>query len=50
MSASDTPNSRQLVLRQVHTPERPVLGNVADDVDELERDAERLGALPLVAP
>ena len=37
----------QLVLRQVDTAERPVLGNVADDVDELKCDAERLGALPL---
>ena len=40
----------QLVLRQVDAPERPVLGHVADDVDELKGDAERLGALPLGVP
>src|SRR5204863_8926963 len=34
----------QLVLREVHAAEPPVLGDVAEDVDELERDPERLGA------
>ena len=38
----------QLVLRQIHPAELPVLANVAHDVDQLERDAERLRALRLV--
>src|SRR5207302_6018170 len=39
----------QLVLRQVHATEAPVLGDVAEDVDQLQRDAERLGALLVLA-
>ena len=34
--------TRQLVLREIDAAELPVLVDVADDVDELERDAERL--------
>src|SRR5207244_828271 len=33
----------ELVLGQIHPPELPVLADVADDVDQLERDPERLG-------
>jgi len=40
--------ARQLVLREIHPAELPVLANVAHDVDQLERDAERLSALRLV--
>src|SRR6266516_2197782 len=36
---------RELVLRQVDAAELPVLAHVANDVDQLQRDAERLGAL-----
>src|SRR5205823_12098416 len=36
------PVGRQLVLREVDPPEVPVLSHVADDVDQLERDAEHL--------
>ena len=36
------PESRELVLREIDTAELPVLVDVADDVDQLERDAERL--------
>ena len=34
----------ELVLREVDAPEAPVLGDVAHDVDLLEREPERLGA------
>ena len=34
--------TRQLVLREIDAAELPVLVDVADDVDELERDSERL--------
>ena len=40
----------QLVLRQVHAPQLPVLRHVPHDVDQLERDAELLRALRLVGP
>ncbi len=36
---------RELLLWDVHAPERPVLGHVADDVDQLQCDAERLRVL-----
>ena len=39
--------TRQLVLREIDAAELPVLVDVADDVDELERDPERL-AWPVV--
>src|SRR5262249_38182132 len=39
---------RQLVLREVDAPELPVLVDIADDVDELQRDAERLGMRSVV--
>ena len=42
--------SGQLVLRQVDAPQAPVLGDVANDVDQLEGHAQRLGALRLVRP
>src|SRR5207248_3205477 len=38
----------QFVLRQVHAAELDVLADVAHDVDQLERDPERLGPLRLV--
>src|SRR5581483_3579012 len=38
----------ELVLREVDAAELPVLGDVAHDVDQLERDPERLRALRLV--
>src|SRR4051812_24045267 len=34
---------RQLVLREVDAAELPVLVDVADDVDQLQRDPKRLG-------
>src|SRR5262249_60391310 len=40
--------ANELVLRQVDAAEDPVLGDVADDVDQLESDPERLGAMGLV--
>ncbi len=39
---------RQLVLRQVDAAESPVLAYVPHDVDELQRDAERLRALDVL--
>src|SRR3989440_4088151 len=38
----------KLVLRQVDAAEGPVLGDIANDVDQLQGDAERLGPLRLV--
>src|SRR5207247_1841150 len=38
----------ELVLRQVDAAEGPVLGDIANDVDQLQGDAERLGPLRLV--
>src|SRR5262245_52403031 len=38
----------ELLLRYVDAPEVPVLADVTHDVDQLERDAERLGPLWLV--
>ena len=34
----------ELLLREIDAPETPVLGDVAHDVDLLEREAETLGA------
>src|SRR3989440_3960231 len=38
----------ELVLGKVDAAETPILGNVANDVDQLQGDAQRLGALGLV--
>jgi hypothetical protein len=38
----------ELVLRKVDPAETPILGDVANDVDQLQGDAQRLGALGLV--
>ena len=38
----------ELVLREVDPAELPVLADVAHDVDQLQRDPERLRALRLV--
>ena len=38
----------ELVLREIDPAELPVLADVAHDVDQLQRDPERLGALRLV--
>src|SRR6185437_10505280 len=39
----------QLVLREVHAAERRVLLHVTHDVDQLQRDPERVRALDVVA-
>ena len=44
------PEPAQLVLREIHAPERPVLGDVSHDVDLLQREAERLRAGPRRLP
>src|SRR5437667_116023 len=41
---------RELVLRQVDAAQAPVLGDVAHDVDQLERHAEGLGPLLVLRP
>src|SRR5436309_10410916 len=38
----------ELVLRQVDAAELPVFAHVANDVDQLQRDPERLGSLDVV--
>ena len=48
MSSSVTPKRGQLVLRDVDAAELPVLVDVAHDVDQLQRDPERLRPLRLV--
>src|SRR5437763_5865926 len=40
----------KLVLRQVDAAETPVLGDIANDVDQLQGDAESLGTFGLVGP
>src|SRR4029453_10712788 len=40
----------ELVLWEIHAPERPVLGDVAHDVDLLESEAERLRPGPRRLP
>ena len=38
----------ELVLRQVDAAEHPVLPHVTNDVDQLQRNSERLGSLHVV--